>query len=162
MAADESGATDDEEALRGDGLAHGAGILIQSVGEIPSAKAFGEILGAPEERPGAVSGRGSVDSHLVADRLRRGWLTRRCQTTAQSPSVCGVIRSGDTVGMTTQASAAVLVAPPSLPTMPKTAAPRSRAELEGAHQVHRDVLLAVAAADREDQQRVVACRGARP
>ena len=68
--------------------------------------------------------------------------------------MCGVIRSGETVGMTTQASAAVLVKPPSLPTMPKTAAPTLSRELEGAHQVHRDVLLAVAAADREDEQRV--------
>ena len=63
----------------------------------------------------------------MAERLRAGWLTRRCQTTAHSPSVWGVIRSGETVGITTQAAAAALVAPPSLPTMPNTAAPTSPA-----------------------------------
>ena len=35
----------------------------------------------------------------MAARLSAGWLTSRCQTTAHSPSVCGVIRSGDTVGI---------------------------------------------------------------
>ncbi len=34
-----------------------------------------------------------------------GWLTSRCQTTAHSPSVCGVIRSATSGGMTTHASA---------------------------------------------------------
>src|SRR5690242_7899676 len=63
-----------------------------------------------------------VDSHLVAFTFKAGWLTKRCQTTAHSPSVWGVIRSGETVGMMTQASEASLVAPPSLPTMPNTGA----------------------------------------
>ena len=44
-------------------------------------------------------------SHFVVDRCSFGWLTKRCQTTAQNPSVCGVMRSAATVGMTTQASA---------------------------------------------------------
>ena len=43
-----------------------------------------------------------MDSHFVAARCSSGWLTNKCQITAHSPSVCGVMRSGATVGMTTQ------------------------------------------------------------
>ena len=32
-------------------------------------------------------------SHFVGERCSFGWLTSRCQTTAQKPSVCGVTRS---------------------------------------------------------------------
>src|SRR5258708_29989936 len=48
-------------------------------------------------------------SHFVGARCNFGWLTSRCQTTAQNPSVCGVTRSVATVGMTTQASATCFV-----------------------------------------------------
>src|SRR5439155_19453629 len=93
VAADEARAADDEEAL-------------------PRAANDGDA-----------GPRYLVDSHLVAARLSAGWLTSRCQTTAHRPSVCGVIRSGETVGITTQASACCWVAPPSLPTTPKIFAP---------------------------------------
>src|SRR5580704_17276717 len=63
------------------------------------------------------------DSHLVPWRCSCGWLTSRCHMTAQSPSVCGVTRSGATVGITTQLSETWCVNPPSRPTMPKTCAP---------------------------------------
>ena len=36
----------------------------------------------------------AIDSHLVGEAARIGWETRRCQITAQSPSVCGVIVVG--------------------------------------------------------------------
>ena len=49
-----------------------------------------------------------TDSHFVFVSLEPGWLTSRCQTTAAKPSVCGVIRSAETVGMTTHASADLL------------------------------------------------------
>jgi hypothetical protein len=48
-------------------------------------------------------------SHLVDDRCKWGWETRRCQTTAHSPSVCGVTRCGWRGGiiMTSSATRAV-------------------------------------------------------
>src|SRR5689334_12226050 len=64
-----------------------------------------------------------TDSHFMADRCSLGWLTRRCQSTAQKPSVWGVIRSGDITGTSTQTWATCFVYPPSLPTIPKIFAP---------------------------------------
>ena len=59
--------------------------------------------------PGPRGGAYFTDSHFVFSRCSRGWLTSRCHTTAAKPSVCGVVRSADTVGMTTHASATCLV-----------------------------------------------------
>ena len=53
--------------------------------------------------------------------------------------------------MTTHASATCFVKPPSRPTMPKIFAFTSLRQLEDSHQVHAHVLLAVAAADAEDE-----------
>ena len=50
-----------------------------------------------------------IDSHFVAEAFRTGWLTRRCQTTAHSPSVCGVMCSATKGGITTNASATLAV-----------------------------------------------------
>ena len=94
-------------------------------------------------------------SHFVAGRWSFGWLTRRCQITAQKPSVCGVIRSGETVGMTTHASATCLVYPPSRPTIAEDLRADLARELERADEVHADVLLPVAAADAEDEDAVL-------
>ena len=66
-----------------------------------------------DDRPVAIEDRDgpftSTLSHFVAERWSCGWLTSRCQTTAAKPSVCGVMRSAATVGMTTHASATCLV-----------------------------------------------------
>src|ERR1700682_2465684 len=71
--------------------------------------------------------RQSMDSHLVPWRWSAGCETRRCQTTAHNPSVCGVTRSWKSGGIRTEAFALWRVNPPSRPTMPKTAAPTSSA-----------------------------------
>ena len=68
-------------------------------------------LTAPPPRVAALS-------HFVAERCSAGCETRRCHTTAHSPSVCGVMRSGYSGGITTTASATRAVLPPSRPTMP--------------------------------------------
>ena len=95
-----------------------------------------------------------TDSHLVPVRCSAGWLTKRCQITAHSPSVWGVTRSENSGGMRTQALAARRVAPPSRPTMPKTGAPHLLRQLDRVDQVGRDVLLPIAAAHREDEKGV--------
>src|SRR5438132_9755814 len=64
-----------------------------------------------------------TDSHFVTCVFRAGWLTSRCHTTAQRPSVCGVTRSAFSGGMSTHASAACRGNPPSRPTTPYTLAP---------------------------------------
>ncbi len=46
-----------------------------------------------------------ADSHFISLARRRGWETRRCQTTAWNSSVWGVTVSGERVGMIRQASA---------------------------------------------------------
>src|SRR5262249_14668152 len=63
-----------------------------------------------------------IDSHFVCFTLSAGRLTKKCHITAQSPSVCVVIRSEKSGGITTQASATRLVKPPSFPTTPTTVA----------------------------------------
>ena len=58
------------------------------------------------EAPGAADGLGQgIDSHLVLLTCNVGCETRRCQTTAQSPSVWGVMRWSNSGGITMQASA---------------------------------------------------------
>ena len=46
-----------------------------------------------------------IPSHLALWRARKGCVTRRCQTTAHRPSVCGVTRSGYSGGISTTVSA---------------------------------------------------------
>ena len=58
---------------------------------------------------GCHSGGEAVDSHLVGINCRAGCETRRCQTTAQRPSVCGVTRSANSGGITTQDEATLRV-----------------------------------------------------
>src|SRR5579864_6394047 len=84
----------------------------QPVGEV----AADEARPSGDEKPRASH---FTDSHLVAVRCSSGWLTNRCQSTAQSPSVCGVTRSAATVGTRMQKPASWRVNPPSRPTMPK-------------------------------------------
>src|SRR5438552_3375726 len=96
------------------GTGGNAGSTRGATGEVGGSSGAGGGRGG--ECAGGVSGasggigenasgqRATVDSHFVAARMRAGWLTIRCQTTAHSPSVCGVIRSGETVGMITHAS----------------------------------------------------------
>src|SRR5512140_1832414 len=75
-----------------------------------------------DERPVAIEEDGLhylTDSHFVVAFWSFGCETSRCHTTAQNPSVCGVMRSLCTVGITTQASAVCFVKPPSRPTIPK-------------------------------------------
>ena len=70
-------------------------------------------------RSGAMPGTAAAtDSHLVRSSCRAGCDTKRCQTTAQTPSVWGVTRSGTSGGMMTAASANLPVSPPSRPTTP--------------------------------------------
>jgi len=57
---------------------------------------------AVEENRGPVH---LADSHFISLARRRGWETRRCQTTAWNSSVWGVTVSGERVGMIRQASA---------------------------------------------------------
>ena len=83
----------------------------------PVREMAADEAGAPgDEEPGAGH---FTDSHLVALRCSSGWLTKRCQRTAQSPSVCGVTRSAAMTGTRMQNPAASRVNPPSRPTMPK-------------------------------------------
>jgi len=95
-----------------------------------------------------------TDSHLVSLRLSAGCETRRCQTTAARPSVCGVMRSACTVGMSTQASAGDLRRAAVLADDAVDLGADRLGELEREHEVHRDVLLAVAAAHGEDEDGV--------
>ena len=69
------------------------------VPRLPECSALDQAQGLPN----------STDSHLVALAASFGWLTSKCHTTAQNPSVCGVIRSGETTGMATHASATCMV-----------------------------------------------------
>jgi len=62
-----------------------------------------------------------------------------------NPSVWGVMRSGEAVGMITHASATSPYSRPSLPTMPKIFAPHGLRVFERADQVHGYVLLFAAA-----------------
>src|SRR5580704_6304399 len=78
-------------------------------------------------RGGRTYGIHGSDSHLVATRCNSGWLTSKCQSTAHRPSVCGVIRSGASAGITMHSSAIWRVNPPLRPTMPKMCAPASDA-----------------------------------
>ncbi len=96
----------------------------------------------------------STDSHLVAARCNRGWLTSKCQSTAHSPSVCGVMRSGASAGMTMHSSAIWRVNPPLRPTMPKMCAPACGRGFQRADDVHRNVFLAAAAAHGKHQHSV--------
>ena len=64
-----------------------------------------------------------TDSHFVAARCNSGWLTSRCHSTAHRPSVCGVMRSGASAGITMHSSATSRVKPPFRPTIPKMCAP---------------------------------------
>src|SRR5436309_3653698 len=59
-----------------------------------------------------------VVSHLVPAVCNNGCDTRQCQTTAWNASVCGVTRSGLTVGTTTTASPTFLAYPVSRPMTP--------------------------------------------
>src|SRR5262249_23283661 len=89
----------------------GRGICEKTVDKVAPDEA-----GPAYDGDGAARGRNDnsfggqgTDSHLVAARCRAGWLTRRCQSTAHSPSVWGVIRSSKRGGMITQASATLAV-----------------------------------------------------
>src|SRR5438477_4500674 len=64
-------------------------------------------------------------SHFVSATLRVGCEIHKCQTTAWNASVCGVMFAGLTVGMTIVMSAICAVYPPSRPTIPRIALPRS-------------------------------------
>src|SRR4030095_6248080 len=64
-------------------------------------------------------------SHFVSATLRAGCEIHKCHTTAWNASVCGVMFAGLTVGMTIATSATCAVYPPSRPTIPRMALPRS-------------------------------------
>ena len=89
--------------------------VVGDVGEVPAASrgevvVNGDLLGSPAQQvlhemtadeacaahdgEAAQCGGHFSDSQRVATLARAGWVTRRCQTTAQSPSVCGVMWSG--------------------------------------------------------------------
>ena len=83
-----------------------------------------------------------------------GWLTSRCHTTAQKPSVCGVTRSaGDGRNDDARVGDLLRVAAVAADDA-EHFGPDLACQLERAHEVHADVLLAVAAADAEDENTV--------
>ena len=97
--------------------------------------------------------RCSTDSHFPGAVASAGCETRRCHTIAWNSSTWGVRRSGG-ASMTMQTSASFAVAPSARPTTPKTSCTDFPRELDRANEVHRDVVRAAPAADREDEDRV--------
>ncbi len=93
-------------------------------------------------------------SHFVALLLELRVADEQVPHDGANPSVCGVIRSAETVGMTTHASATCFRVTAVAPDDAEHLGADFARELERPHEVHADVLLAVAAADAEDEDAV--------
>ena len=105
---------------------------------------------------------GSVDSHFVCTRLSFGCETSRCQTTAWNASACGVMLPSLTVGRARTRRDLLRVAAVAPDHADDARADFAARACSARDEVRADVLLEVAAADREDEQRVVLVRSRLP